>query len=57
MPAAESFEAVSSQAKAFILKAARAVNGKKAMDSAAYFDEMAAAWQRGIDVLLREVGS
>lgn len=56
VPAAEAFDVISSQAKAFILKAARAVNAKKPLDAAAYFDEMAGAWARGIDVLVKEVG-
>ncbi len=56
-PAAEAFEAVASQAKAFILKAARAVNGKRALDASGQFAEMATAWQRGMDVLSAEVGS
>jgi hypothetical protein len=55
IPAAESFELISTQAKAFILKAARAVNAKRSLD-ASVFDEMAAAWQRGMDVLVKEVG-
>ncbi len=54
-PAAEAFEALSTQAKALVLKIARAVNGKKALDAAATFDDMSAAYQRGIDVLVREV--
>jgi hypothetical protein len=50
-PAAASFAAVSQGAKAFILKAARAVNAKRALDAAPQFEEMAAAWQAGTDVL------
>ena len=38
---------LSQTAKAFILKAARAVNAKRALDAAPMFDEMAAAWQSG----------
>jgi hypothetical protein len=56
VPAAEAFEAISNQAQAFILKAARAVNAKRALDATATFDEMAQAWQRGMDLLVREVG-
>lgn len=56
-PAAEAFEALSSQAKTFILKAARAVNGKRALDASGQFAEMAAAWQLGMDALDREVGA
>jgi hypothetical protein len=56
VPAAEAFETISGTAKTLILKVARAVNAKKAFDAAAPMDEMASAWQRGIDVLVREVG-
>lgn len=55
--AAESFMSLSSQAKALILKVARAVNGKKTLDLTSTFDEMASAYQRGMDVLVRELGS
>ena len=41
-----SYEAISSGAKTFILKAARAVNSKRALDAAPMFDEWAAAWAR-----------
>jgi hypothetical protein len=51
LPAAEAFDAISQANKTFILKAARAVNAKRAFDSAPLFDEMAAAWQRGMDAL------
>lgn len=51
--AADRFAAISTLNKAFILKAARAVNGKRALDAAPMFDEMAAAWQDGIDALTR----
>lgn len=57
VPAAESFEALSSQAKTFILKAARAVNGKRPLDASGVFVEMAAAWQRGMEILRAEVGT
>jgi hypothetical protein len=50
-PAAASFATVSQAAKAFILKAARAVNAKRALDAAPMFDEMAAAWRTGLDTL------
>lgn len=50
-PAAESFAKVSNGAKTFILKAARAVNARRALDATAMFDEMAAAWQAGMDTL------
>jgi hypothetical protein len=50
-PAAASFASVSQGAKAFILKAARAVNAKRALDATAMFDEMAAAWEAGLEAL------
>jgi hypothetical protein len=49
-PAAVAFDAVSAGAKTLILKTARAVNGKKPLDAGVIFDEMATAWQRGIDI-------
>jgi hypothetical protein len=57
VPAADAFDAISNGAKTFILKAARAVNGKRALDSAPVFGEMSASWQRGIDVLVDEIGA
>ena len=50
-PAATAFSALSQTAKIFILKAARAVNAKRALDARPMFDEMAAAWQTGMDTL------
>jgi hypothetical protein len=55
-PAAASFATVSQAAKAFILKAARAVNAKRALDAAPMFDEMAAAWRAGLDTLAARLG-
>jgi hypothetical protein len=52
-PAAESFGKISATCKAFILKAARAVNAKRALDASAMLDEMSAAWQSGMDTLER----
>ncbi len=49
--AAADFERISQSAKAFILKAARAVNGKKAFDALPIFGEMADAWDRAIETL------
>ena len=46
--AAEAYGAISTGAKAFILKAARAVNGKKPFDAAATFADWAAAWDRAM---------
>lgn len=48
LPAAESFLQLSSMAKTFILKAARAVNSKKPFDAAGTFDEMSRAWSDGM---------
>ena len=50
-PAVDAFARLSQTAKAFILKAARAVNAKRALDATPMFDEMAAAWQTGMDTL------
>ena len=50
-PAAEAFEQVSSGAKTFILKAARAVNAKKPFETSALFEDIATAWARGTDTL------
>ncbi|MEO6688516.1 MAG: DUF1839 family protein [Dokdonella sp.] len=43
--AADAYDRISNGAKAFILKAARAVNAKRAFDTTAIFDEWAAHWQ------------
>jgi hypothetical protein len=45
------FDQISNLNKTFILKAARAVNAKRALDAAPMFEEMAAAWQSGMDSL------
>lgn len=50
-PAADAFQRVSTAAKAFILKAARAVNTRKPFDPAGSFEEMAAGWEVGMAVL------
>jgi len=42
--AVAAYEAISTGAKTFILKGARAVNGKKPFDPSAMFDEWARAW-------------
>lgn len=55
-PAAEAFASISTTAKALILKVARAVNGKKPLDLSATFAEMASAWDRGFEILDRELG-
>jgi hypothetical protein len=51
LPAAESFNVIAQGNKALILKAARAVNSKKPFDAAPMFDDMAQAWDRGMDAL------
>jgi hypothetical protein len=56
-PAAEAFDRVSQGMKTFILKAARAVNSKKPMDVSAQFAELAAAWQRGLEIISVNVGA
>ncbi len=45
------FEELSISNKTFILKGARATNGKKPFDGAPMFDAMAAAWERGLRAL------
>jgi hypothetical protein len=50
-PAAAAYDAISTGAKAFILKAARAVNSKKPFDPSASFDEWARAWDTAIATL------
>ncbi len=49
--AAVDFAQIASGSKTLILKAARAVNARRSFDSYAMFDDMAAAWQRGVDTL------
>jgi hypothetical protein len=49
--AAEAYDAISTGAKTFILKAARAVMSKKPFDPAATFTEWASAWDRAIAAL------
>lgn len=46
--AAADFELIACHSKTLILKAARAVNSGRAFDARALFDEMAAAWERGM---------
>jgi len=52
-PAAVAFEQITQASKTLILKAARAVNSRRNFESYAIFDEMAAAWQRGMDTLAK----
>lgn len=49
--AASELDKVNHSAKTLILKGARAVNAKRALDAAPLFEEMAGAWQRGMDLL------
>ena len=49
--AAASFAKVSDGAKTLILKGARAVNSKKTLDAKPIFDEMSAAYHRGMDLI------
>jgi hypothetical protein len=49
--AAAAFAKVSDGAKTLILKGARSVNGKKPLDAKALFDEMTAAYERGIALI------
>ncbi|HEX5353336.1 MAG TPA: DUF1839 family protein [Rhodanobacteraceae bacterium] len=49
--AADAWEHISQGAKAFILKAARSVNSRRALGATAYFDDWAAAWQQSRDAL------
>jgi len=44
LPAAEAYERISTGAKTFILKAARAVNAKRPLDAGPTFDDWSAAW-------------
>jgi len=50
-PAAASYEVISSGAKSFILKAARAVNAKKPMDARATMEDWSAAWEKAMTTL------
>ena len=49
--AIEAFTQISNLSKAFILKAARAVNAKRALDTSESFEPMAAAWDRATAAL------
>ena len=50
-PAVAHYDAISTGAKSFILKAARAVNSKKPFDASAMFAEWTAAWDSAIGSL------
>lgn len=49
--AAEAWDRINQGAKTFILKAARAVNSRRALDASPYFDEWSRAWQAARDAL------
>lgn len=51
-PASEAFLRLSQSAKALILKGARAVNARRPLDARPMFDEMAEAWQTGMNTLV-----
>jgi hypothetical protein len=51
MPAAMKLREISQQAKALVLRVARAVNAKRPLDAAATFDSMAAAWDDAMHTL------
>ncbi|HET6431955.1 DUF1839 family protein [Dyella sp.] len=50
-PAVEAFETISAGAKSFILKAARAVNTGRPLESMPIFEQWASAWQRAMSTL------
>ncbi len=50
-PAVDAFLEISDVSKAFILKAARAVNSGRALEAAASFEKLAAAWDRAESTL------
>jgi hypothetical protein len=52
-PAVDAYERISGGAKALILKAARAVNTRRALDAAPLFDEWAAEWDRAMATLVQ----
>jgi hypothetical protein len=45
------FDSIAMNCKTFILKGARTASSKRPFDGAAMFDEMAAAWDRGMEIL------
>lgn len=55
--AASDFEQISGNAKACILKIARAVNTKRPLDASALFGEMSAAWENGMATITRQLES
>jgi hypothetical protein len=55
-PAAAAFERISANAKALILKGARAVNARRPGDFDAMFQTMGAAWDEGLGLLIERFG-
>jgi hypothetical protein len=55
--AADAFETISGGAKALILKGARAVSAKKAVDFGPMFEQMEAAWDRAMGILAARYAS
>jgi hypothetical protein len=51
----EAFRQIANGNKTLILKAARAVNSGRALDSSAVFAEMSQAWDKGMESLIRAV--
>ncbi len=52
-PAVEAYQRISEGAKALILKAARAVNTRRALDAAPLIDQWAAEWDRAMTTLVQ----
>ena len=55
-PIAAHFDAISENTKALVLKTARAVNTKRAVDFAPLLDTIEASWQGGMDALAARFG-
>jgi hypothetical protein len=55
--AAEAFDSISGAAKALILKGARAVSAKKAVDFGPMFEGMETAWDRAMSILVARYAS
>ncbi|MFO1395181.1 MAG: DUF1839 family protein [Steroidobacteraceae bacterium] len=56
-PVEESFRRISSEAKTFILKAARVAGARRALDFSAHFAVLAESWARGIEAADRAARS
>ena len=55
LPAIQSYDCISAGAKTFFLKAARAVNSRRAFDAAPMFDAWSNAWQQAATTLANAV--